>query len=73
MLLSSLHASCSSSCGDAEYNVFITLVHMHTQKKKKNCTCYKRFVVVTKEVRYIWYQSGFNPRLGIATTFVDMI
>jgi hypothetical protein len=22
---------------------------------------------------YMWYQSGFNPRLGIATDFVDMI
>jgi hypothetical protein len=29
---------------------------------------------VTKwEVRYIWYQSGFNPRLGGATDFIDMI
>jgi hypothetical protein len=30
--------ACSSSCCDAEYNVFITLVH--------RCTCYERFVVV---------------------------
>jgi hypothetical protein len=39
-----LHASCSSSYGDTEYNVFITLVHTHTctHKKKKICTCYKR-------------------------------
>jgi hypothetical protein len=36
MLGLQLHASCSSSCGDAESNVFITLVHTHTQKKKKN-------------------------------------
>jgi hypothetical protein len=34
MLLScELHASCSSSCCDVEYNVFITLLHMHTHKK----------------------------------------
>jgi hypothetical protein len=51
MLLScELHASCSSSCCDVEYKVFITLLHTH---KKKNCTCYVRLVVVTKwEVRY---------------------
>jgi hypothetical protein len=29
-----LHASCSSSCCDTEYNVLITLVHTHTKKKK---------------------------------------
>jgi hypothetical protein len=31
-----LYASCSSSCGDAEYNVFITLVHTRTHKKKNH-------------------------------------
>jgi hypothetical protein len=47
MLLSrELHVSCSSSCGDVEYNVLITLLHTHTQKKI--CTCYVRLVVVTK-------------------------
>jgi hypothetical protein len=37
MLCSSWFASCSSSGGDAESNVFISLVHMcaHTFKKKK--------------------------------------
>jgi hypothetical protein len=35
MLLScELHVSCSSLCCDVEYNVFITLLHTHTQKKK---------------------------------------
>jgi hypothetical protein len=29
----SLYASCSSSGGDAESNVFITLVHTRTHKK----------------------------------------
>jgi hypothetical protein len=43
MLCSSLYASCSSSGGDIESNVFITLVHMHTHtKKKKKLYCYKR-------------------------------
>jgi hypothetical protein len=38
-----LHASCSSSYGDAESNVFIILVHTHTHtQKKKKFTCYKR-------------------------------
>jgi hypothetical protein len=70
MLCSSLYASCSSSGGDAESNVFITLVHTHTHKKKK-----KKLHLLyevrrrNEEVRYIWYQSGFNPRLGIATDF----
>jgi hypothetical protein len=34
LLLRELLMPCSSSCCDAEYNVFITLVHTHTQKKK---------------------------------------
>jgi hypothetical protein len=44
MLLFQLHPSCSLSCCDVDYNVFITLVHTHTQ-----CfffTCYERVVVV---------------------------
>jgi hypothetical protein len=73
LLLRELLAWCSSSCCVVEYNVMFTFLHTH-KKKKKNCTCYVRLDVVTKrEVCYIWYQSGFNPRLGIATAFVDMI
>jgi hypothetical protein len=33
LLLHELHALCSSSCCDVEYNVIITF--LHTQKKKK--------------------------------------
>jgi hypothetical protein len=44
MLLSHLHVSCSSSCCDVEYNVFITLVHTHTEKT--NFTCYERLGMV---------------------------
>jgi hypothetical protein len=33
LLLRELHALCSSSCCDVEYNVIITF--LHTQKKKK--------------------------------------
>jgi hypothetical protein len=73
LLLRELLAPCSSSCCDAEYNVFITLVHTHTQKKKKLHLLCEVDVVTNEEVHYIWYQSGFNPRLGIATAFVDMI
>jgi hypothetical protein len=66
MLLSPLHATCSSSRCYAEYNVFITLVHTHTKKKKKkNCTCYKRFVVVTNG-RFVTYgiRAGSTHDLG---------
>jgi hypothetical protein len=38
-----LYASCSSSGGDAESNVFITLVHTRTHKKKK-----KKFALVIR-------------------------
>jgi hypothetical protein len=44
LLWRELHALCSSSCCDVEYNVIITFLHTHTQKKK-NCTCYVRLVV----------------------------
>jgi hypothetical protein len=48
--------------------------YTHTQKKKKNCTCYVRLVVVTNG-RFVTYgiRARFNPRLGIATDFIDMI
>jgi hypothetical protein len=46
MLCSSLYASCSSSGGDAESNVFISLVHVHTHIIKK-----KKKIVLVYEVR----------------------
>jgi hypothetical protein len=36
LLWHELHALCSSSCCDVEYNVIITFLHTHTKKKKKN-------------------------------------
>jgi hypothetical protein len=44
----------------------------HT-KKKKNCTCYKRFVVVTR--RFVTYgiRAGSTRDLGFTTGSVDMI
>jgi hypothetical protein len=35
LLLHELHASCSSSCCDVEYNVIITF-YTHKKKKKKS-------------------------------------
>jgi hypothetical protein len=63
MLCSQLHASCSSSCGDAESNVFITLVHTHTKKKKK-LHLFKRLIVVTR--RFVTYgiRAGSTRDLG---------
>jgi hypothetical protein len=73
----SLYASCSSSGGDVESNVFITLVHTRThnikKKKKKNCTCYMRIVVITRRIITYGIRARFNPQLGIAMAFVDMI
>jgi hypothetical protein len=62
LLLCELHALCSSSCCDVEYNVIITFLHTH--KKKKNCTCYVRLVVVT--MRFVTYgiRAGSTRDLG---------
>jgi hypothetical protein len=51
-----------------------SLVHTRTHlKNKKKIALVIRGCRRNEEVRYIWYQSGFDPRLGIATAFVDMI
>jgi hypothetical protein len=42
MLCSSWYASCTSSYGNAELNVFIIFAHTRTKKNNNNCTCYKR-------------------------------
>jgi hypothetical protein len=39
--------------------------HAHTQKKKKkNCTCYKRFVVVTRRIVTYGIRAGSTRDLG---------
>jgi hypothetical protein len=72
LLLRELHALCSSSCCVVEYNVIITF-YTHTKKKKKLHLLCEACCRDEMGGCYIWYQSGFNPRLGIATAFVDMI
>jgi hypothetical protein len=62
--------SCWSSSGDVESSMLLlphTRTHLRTQKqkkKKKNCT-YHSNGWRNETVRYIWYQSGYDPRLGI--------
>jgi hypothetical protein len=65
LLWHELHALCSLSCCDVEYNVIITFLHTQT-KKKKNCTCYVRLVVVMN--RFVTYgiRAGSTLRLWIA-------
>jgi hypothetical protein len=53
--------------------MYLLPLYTRTHKKKKNALVMRGCRRDEREVRYIWYQSGFNPRLGIATAFVDMI
>jgi hypothetical protein len=39
LLWHELHALCSLFCCDVEYNVIITFLHTHTQKKKLHLLC----------------------------------
>jgi hypothetical protein len=50
----------------------VVIIAFLPKKKKKNCTfC---FACSRNDWgRYIWYQSGFDPRLGITMDFVDLI
>jgi hypothetical protein len=52
--------------------IYHPCTHAHTHKKKKIALVI-RGCRRNEEARYIWYQSGFDPGLGIATAFVDMI
>jgi hypothetical protein len=49
-----------------------TRAHTPSKKKKKFSTCYQS-CCRNEEGRYIWYQSRFDPRLGIRYDFRDMI
>jgi hypothetical protein len=53
--------------------MFVPLVHVHTLVKKiKNKKFHLLYEVCShdeREVRYIWYQSGFDPRHGIRYGF----
>jgi hypothetical protein len=53
--------------------MFVSLVRAHTlvkkKKKKKFHLLYEVCSRDEREVRYIWYQSGFDPRLGIRYGF----
>ena len=62
-----LVASCWSSSGDVELSMLLlphTRTHLRTQNKKKFCT-YHSNGWRNEAVRYIWYQSRYDPRLGI--------
>jgi hypothetical protein len=61
----------SSPYNDAEYIVLLPL-YTHTKKKKKIALVI-RGCLRNEEERYIWYESGFDPRLGNAIALVDMI
>jgi hypothetical protein len=53
--------------------MYLLSLYTRTHTKKKKNALVIEVGRRNEEVRYIWYQSGFNPRLGIATDFVDMI
>jgi hypothetical protein len=55
MLCSSLYASCSSSGGGAESNVFISLVHTHTHIIKKKKILYLLYDVRRRKRRVLTY------------------
>jgi hypothetical protein len=55
-------ASCWLSRGDVESSVLLLLhARTHLKKKKKKIAPVTRMVVVTRKVRYIWYQSEVRP------------
>jgi hypothetical protein len=63
-------ASCWLSGGDVESSVSVTSTRAHTLIKQKK----KKFHLLksccrNEEGHYIWYQSRFDPRLGIRYGF----
>jgi hypothetical protein len=58
--------SCWSSSGDVELSMLLlppARTHLKRRKQKKKFAPVTRMVIV-REGGYIWYQSGFDPRLG---------